>query len=86
MTTCADSPARPAGSSARRAPGIWWDTFLVTRSGRAEALLPRHGNEVWIREPDSNGAVRHWILEIHFADKAGGFGGFFEQLLTIGAA
>jgi Xaa-Pro dipeptidase len=31
-------------------------------------------------------AVRHWILEIHFADKAGGFGGFFEQLLTIGAA
>ena len=46
----------------------------------------RHGSELRIREPDSSGALRHWILEIHFVDKARGFGGFFEELLTIGPA
>ncbi|KAK6200857.1 hypothetical protein LQW54_009441 [Pestalotiopsis sp. IQ-011] len=29
-----------------------------------------------------DGNKRHWILEIHLHDKARGFGGFFEQLLT----
>ncbi|KAI4597995.1 hypothetical protein KJ359_003804 [Pestalotiopsis sp. 9143b] len=29
-----------------------------------------------------DGNRRHWILEIHLHDKARGFGGFFEQLLT----
>jgi Xaa-Pro dipeptidase len=54
--------------------------------GEPKRFSIRHGNEVRIREPDSNGAVRHWILEIHFVDKAGRFGGFFEELLTIGPA
>ncbi len=43
----------------------------------------RHGNEQRIREPDAAGAPRHWILEIHFIDRPHGFGGFFEELLTI---
>jgi Xaa-Pro dipeptidase len=43
----------------------------------------RHGNELRIREPDADGTARHWILEIHFVDRAQEFGGFFEQLLTI---
>lgn len=43
----------------------------------------RHGNEQQIREPDANGAPRHWILEIHFVDRTAEFGGFFEELLTI---
>jgi Xaa-Pro dipeptidase len=44
----------------------------------------RHANPTRIREPDANGARRHWILEIHFVDRARGFGGFCEELLTLG--
>ncbi len=43
----------------------------------------RHGNDVLLREPDQNGAMRHWILEIHFIDRARQIGGFFEELLTL---
>jgi Xaa-Pro dipeptidase len=43
----------------------------------------RHGNETSLREPDGNGALRHWILEIHFVDRVRQIGGFFEELLTI---
>jgi Xaa-Pro dipeptidase len=43
----------------------------------------RPGNDVLLREPDGNGAMRHWILEIHFIDRARQIGGFFEELLTI---
>jgi Xaa-Pro dipeptidase len=42
----------------------------------------RSGNEVSLREPDAGGAMRHWILEIHFVDRARLIGGFFEELLT----
>ncbi len=42
-----------------------------------------HGNELDLREPDSRGAPRHWILEIHFVDTERTMGGFFEELLTI---
>jgi Xaa-Pro aminopeptidase len=52
--------------------------------GDPQRFSIRHGNETRIREPDATGAVRHWILEIHFIDKARGFGGFCEELLTIG--
>jgi Xaa-Pro dipeptidase len=37
-----------------------------------------------MRMPDSAGRVRHWILEIHFVDRARQIGGFYEELLTIG--
>lgn len=30
---------------------------------------------------DANGNKRHWILEIHFVDRANKMGGYFEQLL-----
>jgi len=46
----------------------------------------RHDNSIKLRERDADGAARHWILEIHFVDRARMFGGFFEELLTIGLA
>jgi Xaa-Pro aminopeptidase len=45
----------------------------------------RHGNSVPLREPDENGDSRHWILEIHFIDRAREIGGFYEELLTADA-
>jgi Xaa-Pro aminopeptidase len=35
-----------------------------------------------ILQPDKNGNKRHWILELHFVDRANKTGAFFEQLLT----
>jgi Xaa-Pro aminopeptidase len=35
-----------------------------------------------ILQLDKYGNKRHWILELHFVDKANGIGAFFEQLLT----
>jgi Xaa-Pro dipeptidase len=46
-------------------------------------LSIRHGNSISLREPDEKGAARHWILEIHFIDRAREIGGFFEELLTL---
>jgi Xaa-Pro aminopeptidase len=43
----------------------------------------RSGNALSLREPDSKGVTRHWILEIHFIDRARQIGGFFEELLTV---
>jgi Xaa-Pro dipeptidase len=43
----------------------------------------RHGNDQRLREPDELGAMRHWILEIHFIDRMRQIGGFFEELLTV---
>jgi Xaa-Pro aminopeptidase len=43
----------------------------------------RHGNRTELREPDEKGAMRHWILEIHFVDRARQIGGFCEELLTV---
>lgn len=38
-------------------------------------------NHTDILQLDKNGFQRHWILELHFVDKASKFGAFFEQLL-----
>jgi Xaa-Pro aminopeptidase len=54
--------------------------------GEPKRFSIRHGNDIRIREPDARGGVRHWILEIHFVDPARGYGGFCEELLTLGAA
>jgi Xaa-Pro dipeptidase len=54
--------------------------------GQAGRFSIRNGNATKLRERDANGAPRHWILEIHFIDRARLFGGFFEELLTIGTA
>jgi len=43
----------------------------------------RHGNGTLLRERDDRGAMRHWILEIHFVDRARQIGGFYEELLTV---
>jgi Xaa-Pro dipeptidase len=48
-------------------------------------LRIRHGNSIRLREPGENGLPRHWILEIHFVDRIRQIGGFFEELLTVGA-
>jgi Xaa-Pro dipeptidase len=37
-----------------------------------------------MRTQDATGWQRHWILEIHFVDRARQIGGFYEELLTIG--
>jgi Xaa-Pro aminopeptidase len=39
-------------------------------------------NHADILQSDKNGNRRHWILELHFVDKAANCGAFFEQLLT----
>jgi hypothetical protein len=38
-------------------------------------------NRKRMRDPDDNGRVRNWILEIHLVDRAREFGGFYERLL-----
>jgi Xaa-Pro aminopeptidase len=38
-------------------------------------------NPTKLRDPDSKGRERHWILEIHLVDRARTFGGFYERLL-----
>ena len=47
------------------------------RSGRLIAA----GNHSRMRDPDKNGRERHWILEIHFVDRANQIGAYLEQLL-----
>jgi Xaa-Pro dipeptidase len=41
-------------------------------------------NPTRMRTPDASGRDRHWILEMHFVDRKRQFGGFHEELLTIG--
>jgi Xaa-Pro dipeptidase len=36
-----------------------------------------------MRDLDADGRERHWILEIHFIDRARQIGGFYEELLTV---
>jgi Xaa-Pro dipeptidase len=43
---------------------------------------PKNHNRM--RMPDASGRERHWILEIHFVDRAREIGGFYEEWLTIG--
>jgi Xaa-Pro dipeptidase len=40
-------------------------------------------NNLRMRSVDANGQPRHWILEIHFVNRARRIGGFYEELLTI---
>ncbi len=41
------------------------------------------GNTRPMRDVDPHGRALHWILEVHLVDRERGFGGFFEQLLTV---
>ncbi|MCX4816240.1 aminopeptidase P family protein [Streptomyces sp. NBC_01239] len=40
-------------------------------------------NETPMRRTDKTGRTCHWILEIHLIDRERGFGGFYEELLTL---
>jgi Xaa-Pro aminopeptidase len=39
-------------------------------------------NHTDILQPDKHGNKRHWMLELHFVDRANNIGAFFEQLLA----
>jgi Xaa-Pro dipeptidase len=40
-------------------------------------------NTTRLSKPDDFGRRKHWILEIHFVDRARGIGAFFEELATL---
>ncbi|KAJ5082621.1 peptidase M24 structural domain-containing protein [Penicillium argentinense] len=46
-------------------------------------LYVKKGNSEKISSVGKDGHKRHWILEIHLHDPVHGFGGFYEQLMTI---
>jgi Xaa-Pro dipeptidase len=48
------------------------------------SLYVHPDNPLRMRGLDANGQERHWILEIHFVDRARQIGGFYEELLTVG--
>jgi Xaa-Pro dipeptidase len=52
-------------------------------SGDQVSLYVHPQNDRPMRSLDERGQRRHWILEIHFVDRARAIGGFFEELLTI---
>jgi Xaa-Pro aminopeptidase len=45
-------------------------------------IHPENPGKLQVPYPD--GRKRHWILEIHFVDRAKEIGGFYEELMTIG--
>lgn len=53
-------------------------------AGDKVTLYVHPENHNRMRLPDADGNMRHWILEIHFVDRARKIGGFYEELLTIG--
>ena len=53
-------------------------------AGDKISLYVHPENKLRMRIPDASGRKRHWILEIHFVDRAREIGGFYEELLTIG--
>lgn len=53
-------------------------------AGDKITLYVHPANPNRMRMPDASGRQRHWILEIHFVDRARQIGGFYEELLTIG--
>jgi len=53
-------------------------------SGDKITLYVHPKNPNRMRTLDDQGRKRHWILEIHFVDRAKQIGGFYEELLTIG--
>lgn len=52
-------------------------------AGDKISLYIHPDNHLPIRSVDKQGRQRHWILEVHFVDRAREIGGFFEQLLTL---
>jgi Xaa-Pro dipeptidase len=53
-------------------------------AGDKVTLYVHPDNPNRMRDLDAEGKERHWILEIHFVDRARQIGGFYEELLTVG--
>jgi Xaa-Pro dipeptidase len=53
-------------------------------AGDKVTLYVHPNNPNRMRDLDAEGRERHWILEIHFVDRARQIGGFYEELLTLG--
>src|SRR3984885_7998473 len=51
--------------------------------GDKVTLYVHPDSNLTMRSLDEEGRKRHWILEIHFVDKARQIGGFYEELLTV---
>jgi Xaa-Pro dipeptidase len=47
------------------------------------SLYVHPDSDLLMRSLDEHRQKRHWILEIHFVDRAREIGGFFEELLTV---
>ena len=58
------------------------DQFPHKRAGEPRYVI-EHGSSLPLRQPQADGKVRHWILEIHFLDDEHGYGAFCEELLTV---
>src|ERR1700685_194143 len=52
--------------------------------GDKVSLYVHPENPSRMRDLGADGQERHWILEIHFVDRARQIGGFYEELLTVG--
>lgn len=52
-------------------------------AGDKVTLYVHPDNDRPMRSLDERGHKRHWILEIHFVDRARRIGGFYEELLTV---
>lgn len=52
-------------------------------AGDKVTLYVHPDNDRPMRSLDERGLKRHWILEIHFIDRARQIGGFYEELLTV---
>jgi Xaa-Pro dipeptidase len=52
--------------------------------GDKVSLYVHPDNPIRMRGVGEDGQERHWILEIHFVDRARQIGGFYEELLTVG--
>ena len=51
--------------------------------GDKVSLYITPGSDLPMRRAGRAGQPLHWILEVHFVDRARGYGGFFEELLTV---
>ncbi len=51
--------------------------------GDKENSYLHEGNHIKITDPDENGLLRHWILEVHLVNREKQIGAFYEQLLTF---
>ena len=54
-------------------------------AGDKVTLYVHPDSHLLMRSLNEAGQKRHWILEIHFVDREHQIGGFYEELLTVGA-